>query len=315
MKTSYQSEAITIGKGTAWELDGILTMPQGASAEHPVPALVLVHGSGPQDKDETVGACKPFLDLADYLSSHGVAVIRYEKRTLTHGEKMMEALGNSLTVWEETIEDAILAGVLAKADPRIDPKRVFMLGHSLGGVLALRTQAMGGDFAGLILFAASPRLLTDIIIHQNQMVLDSMEAGPEKAAVEAQVAALVEQIRAILEMTAEEAKEADFFGMSAYYLKDMQLHPFERYVADTQAPILVMHGERDLQVLTDVDFAVIQELLAGRENTEFRLYEGLNHLFMPSTAAHITEVMAEYEKPAKMDGQVLGDILAWIEAH
>ena len=312
---NYLSEKITVGRGTEWELDGLLTLPPGASAENPVPAVVLIHGSGAHDKDETLFENKPFFDIADYLSSSGIAVIRYDKRTFTHSERMTEVLGanlENLTVWEETVEDAILAANLAKADPRIDKNKVFALGHSLGGVLLPRIHITGGDFAGLILFAASPRLLPEIIIDQNNQVLRSMEEGAEKAAVQAQVDDVIAQVNALSSMTLEESKDALFLEMPAYYLKEMALYPFADCVKDIHVPFLVMHADRDLQVLTDVDFRLLKEMLGDRGNAEFRLYEGLNHLFMPSMVEHITEIMTEYEKPAKIDGKVLQDIAAWV---
>jgi len=187
-----------------------------------------------------------------------------------------------------------------------------MLCHSQGGMMAPRTHASGGDFAGLILFAATPRLITDAMVSQNHQVLAGMEDGPEKAAVQAQVDNLIAQIQAIYEMTEEEAKKTLFFGQPAWYLKEMAMHPFADYVKNSSVPMLVMQAERDLQVLTDVDFAELKALLAGRKEVEFRLYEGLNHLFMPSTTDNIMELMAEYEKPAHVDTQVLQDIVTWV---
>ncbi|MCL2286291.1 MAG: alpha/beta fold hydrolase [Firmicutes bacterium] len=155
------NERVVIGQGTEWELDGLLTLPIGAGGT--VPAVVLVHGSGPADMDATIFENRPFLEIAEYLAANGIAVIRYNKRTFTHGAEMIRQLGGSLTVWAETIEDAILATEILRADPRIDENRVFILGHSLGGALAPRIHAYGGDFAGLILFAGSPRSLLEII--------------------------------------------------------------------------------------------------------------------------------------------------------
>ena len=149
----YIIESVTVGAGTPWALDGRLTLPFEASTDNPVPAVVLVHGSGPSDMNGTSYGERVLFDIADYLSANGVAVIRYDKRTFTHGEKMAREFGGSLTVWEETVEDAILAAELLRADSRIG--KVYMLGHSLGGSLAPRIHASGGDFDGLILFAGS----------------------------------------------------------------------------------------------------------------------------------------------------------------
>ena len=138
---------IIIGEGTDFPLAGLLSMPNNAAGT--VPAVVIVAGSGPHDMDaSTVGS--PYRDIAEFLAANGIAVIRYDKRTFTHGERMVQELGGSMTVWEESVEDAILAAELLRADSRIDENRVYIIGHSLGGMLAPRIHVAGGDFAGLI---------------------------------------------------------------------------------------------------------------------------------------------------------------------
>ncbi|WP_218966734.1 S9 family peptidase [Paenibacillus sp. LK1] len=97
------NEKIIIGKGTKYHLNGFLTLPEDGSSK--VPALVLVHGSGPADMDEKVGNHFPFKDLAEGLSDKGIAVLRYDKRTLVYEKEMKN--DTSLSVKEETIEDAI----------------------------------------------------------------------------------------------------------------------------------------------------------------------------------------------------------------
>ena len=89
-------------------------------------------------------------DLADGLATHGIASIRYDKRSFAHGRKLMRDKGRLLTVKEETIEDAILATELLRKDNRIDPARIFIVGHSMGGMLAPRIDAEGGNYRGLV---------------------------------------------------------------------------------------------------------------------------------------------------------------------
>ena len=109
-------------------------MPNGAG---PFPAVVLIHGSGPHDRDETIGPNKPFRDLADGLASRRIAVLRYEKRTRHHGGKM---LGTTVTIKEEVLDDAVAAAELLRQTPGLDPKRVFVVGHSLGAMLAPKSR-------------------------------------------------------------------------------------------------------------------------------------------------------------------------------
>ena len=135
-------EKIILGKNTRFPLKGLLTLPEGSG---PFPAVVLVHGSGSSNMDEKVGKLTPFRDLAEGLAARGIACIRYDKRSYAHGLKMVLDKKHPITVREETIEDALLASQLLRADRRIDPDRVFLLGHSMGAMLAPRIECSGGE--------------------------------------------------------------------------------------------------------------------------------------------------------------------------
>ena len=310
------SEKVTIGAGTEWELAGLLTIPK--NSERKVPAVVLVHGSGSNDMDETIYDNKPFRDIAEYLSSNGIAVIRYNKRTYTHGKKISDQADGGFTVWDETIEDALIATEMLKSDPRIDENRVFILGHSLGGMLAPRIHAMGGDYAGLILFAGSPRFLLDIMKDQQSAYLKTLEDGEEKADILAENERFINSVETALRLPDEEAKNRVLDGMngvSAYYFKDMYENSAAEYIKDISAPFLIMHAAEDLQVYTDKDFELYKELFAGRPNVTFLLFDGLNHLFMPSGTDSIAEILDEYGVKANVDMQVLRDIEEWIKAN
>ena len=134
------SKKIVIGQDTEYPLNGLLTLPDDPSG--PVPAVVLVHGSGPSNMDERVMKLTPFRDLAEGLAQHGIASVRYDKRTYAHARKMKKTRP---TVWEETIEDALLAAALLRKEPQIDADRIFLLGHSQGAMLAPRIDAQGAD--------------------------------------------------------------------------------------------------------------------------------------------------------------------------
>ena len=311
-------EPVIIGAGSEWALDGLLALPREASAGNPVPAVVLVHGSGPSDMDSNVFGNRPFFDIAAYLAANGVAVIRYHKRTYVHGQRMAETLGGSLTAWEETVQDAILAAELLRADPRIDGNRVFLLGLSMGGMLAPNIHASGGNFAGLIVMAGTPRTLPELLLEQLRTSIGlGMEAGPERDMHLAHLDMLEELFAAIPGMTAAEAKAADIMGMgaSAYYFKDLAARSFGNHIRDVSVPILVMQGGRDFQIRADKDFILLQELLEGRDNVTFRLYADLNHVFVPTTATNFIEHAAGImQAPGQVDAQVLRDIADWITA-
>jgi len=306
-KDGYTDFPVVIGEGTDFPLNGLLSIPDNAAGQ--VPAVVIVHGSGAHDMDLTLFANKPYQDVAEYLASNGIAVIRYNKRTFAHGAKM----GNSYTIREETIEDAILATEILKADPRIDENKVFVIGHSLGGMLAPRIHAEGGDYAGLILLAGSPRFLLDISKDQTIAGVIAAMDGEDRETALAQIEEHWDlQTYELVNLPDDTAKNTPTEGVTAYYYKELYEHPATAYIENITVPFLVVQGSNDLQILTDVDFAAYQELLAGRSNVTFKLYEGLNHLFMPSTIKNITEILDEYAIEGRFDSQVLADITAWI---
>ena len=305
-------EPITLGQGTRFPLKGLLTLPDDLSA--PVPAVVLVHGSGSSNMDEKVGKLTPFKDIAEGLAARGVACIRYDKRSYAHGLKMM--LGKTIiTAREETIEDALLAAQLLRADPRIDPRRVFLAGHSMGAMLAPRIECSGGDFRGLILLAGSPRRLEEILLDQTREAAEHMKGLPRKI-LEKQLRKLEKTFAGLYELSDEEAKKKKVGGgTTAYYFKDMGEPTVAHWLEKTRKPMLVMQGEKDVQVKADVDFRLYRELLEGRENVTFRLYPGLGHAFVPAIATSVADAKKEFAKERHIGNQVLDDIADWIRAQ
>ena len=150
-----------IGKGE-WVLPGTLSVPVG---DGPFAAVLLVHGSGPNDRDETIGPNKPFRDLAWGLASQGIAVLRYDKRTKVYPEKMRD-LVSTITVKEEVIDDVLYAVSLLRSIAEVKPQCIVVLGHSLGGYLLPRIGAADTGIAGLIVLAGLCRTLEDTILDQ-----------------------------------------------------------------------------------------------------------------------------------------------------
>ena len=316
-REGFTDYPITVGDETDFPLSGIMSMPDNASGT--VPAVVLVHGSGPHDMDLSIFSNKPFRDIAEHLAASGIAVIRYDKRSFAHGANMMQQFGGSATVFHETIEDAILAAEMLKADTRVDENRVFIAGISMGGMLAPRIHAEGGNFAGIISLAGSPRSIHDISYSQQMLMVELMEEGDAKDNALALLdrAAYDAAIAELLNLPDEEAinTPTGVGGVSAYYYKDWDRTPTSEYVMGINAPFLIMQGSEDFQVLADEDFIAWQELLEGRENATFKLYEGLNHLFMPSSGRNIADFQEEYRVAGHVDGQVLSDITEWIHSN
>lgn len=306
---SIVEKDIIVGEGTDYELGGTLTLPE--EDQEKLPAVVLVHGSGPSDRDEAAFAYKPFRDIAWNLAEQGIAVIRYDKRTFTHGAKLAHET-SELTVFEETVEDAILATEFLKEEERIDENNVFLIGHSLGGMLAPRIDAQGGDYTGIIILAGSPRPLWEIIYDQNKEVLDNYRLDEtEKEKQEVLVEEEYEKAKQLQNMTEEEARETTVFGLNGFYLKEMDHYDPASIISEHSKPLFVLQGEDDFQVYYEKDFAIWETLLKERENATLISYPGLNHFFVDYDGPNKGTV-AEYETPNQVDEQVVKDIGTWI---
>ena len=303
-------EEIVLNAGTDIELGGTLTLP--ANATGPVPAVVLVQGSGASDRDETAMAYKPFRDLAWGLAEQGIAVLRYDKRTYVYGAGSTPEEAARLTVKEEAVDDAIAASALLKQDERIDSSKVYLIGHSQGGMLAPRIDTEGGDFAGLVLLAGSPRPLWEIIYDQNMAVIETMDdADPRKAEGLALIEAEYKKAASMAGMTEEEALTTAVFGMPAYYFQEMDRFDAGQLAAELEKPILVLQGEDDFQIYADKDYVLWQELLGHKENVTFKLYPGLNHFFVDYSGPG-ENTLNEYAVPGKVSEEVIADLAAWI---
>jgi hypothetical protein len=303
---SFRERALVVGSDP-WQLPGMLTLPEGPG---PFPAVVLVHGSGPQDGDETLGPNKPFKDLAWGLASRGVAVLRYTKRTAEHGAKLRLDAG-TFTVEEETVADARAALALAAQQPEIDRGRVFLLGHSLGGMLAPRI-AKGAPVAGIILMAANARPLQTLVVEQVRYITSLDPAGA--AAGAAAVHDAEEAAREIESPTLQPATPVKLLGTTipGSYFLDLRGYDPVRAAAALPVPILVLQGERDYQV-TRADFDAWKAALAEGPRATFHLYPGLYHLFLPSsTPGNGLGSPADYEKPGHVAAAVVDDIASWI---
>lgn len=302
-------ERIRIGSETAHPLNGVVSIPSQTAGK--LPAVVLVHGSGPSNMDEKVGNNVPFKDLAVGLSDRGIAVLRYDKRTFVYGNEMKQ--NPDLSVREETIEDAVLAADFLRNDSRIDHDRIYMIGHSLGGMLAPRIDAEGGNFAGLVIMGGSPRRFEELLIDQNHQVLESLNPFLKWIA-QKQITSMSAKLTAIDNLSDEEAKAKKVLGkhVSAYYLKEMGEHSALNYLLQSEKPILILQGEEDFHVTVEKDFKGYEKALGAKTTVRFKLYPGLNHLFMPSVYGEIRKAKKEYNVPQHVSPQVINDIADWV---
>jgi dienelactone hydrolase len=284
-----------------WKLPGTLTLPRGSG---PFPVVVLVHGSGPSDRDQTFGPNRSFRDIALGLATRGIAVLRYDKRTLTHRARMVGEEAAQLTVEQEVIEDALSALDVARQHTSTDPARSFLLGHSLGGQLAPGIAQRDRRVAGVILLAAPAREASALMLEQ----FDYLTTLPQNAgdAAQAQLRAAQELLRRFRSGAMPDS--AQVLGASARYLRDLDARDGVAVAARLDVPLLILQGERDYQV-TMQDFRRWQDALRNRQNVTFRTFEGLNHHFM---AASGTPNPLEYGVPNHVAVEVIDAVAAWI---
>lgn len=299
---AYQETPILVGYNDQ-KMNGMLTLPKGV--EKP-PVVVLVQGSGPNDMDETIGksANRPFADIAHGLAEQDIATIRYDKRYTAY------------PVTEETIDEEVLLDVgdairLASTDSRVDNSRIYVLGHSLGGMLSPKIASDHPEVKGIISMAGTLRPLEEVIYDQNKLSLsqDQTMTEAEKTGLLAMVQEQVDQVKAL----EADSPETTLLGMSSRYWYSLnQIHSLE-LARKLTIPMLILQGGNDFQVYADTDYSLWKTALADHDNVAYQLYPTLSHLFMEAP----DDVMdtSVYDKPAHVDQKVIDDIAAWLLAQ
>ena len=288
--TKFRSESVTVGEDP-WKLPGTLTIPTGAG---PFPAVVLLAGSGPNDRDETIFSNHVFKDIAEGLSTRGIVVLRYDKRTYAY--KTLDP--QKVTVKEEVIDDGVAAVKLLRARPEVAHDRIFVVGHSLGAMMAPEVASKARPVAGIVMLAPSGRKLPAVVVQQ---IRDVGQASPEQ---------LAELERQANEISAHKMPPAQFFfGAPALYYYDLDARDEVALARNLDVPILILHGGRDYQVI-DEDIRNWQTGLKGDAKVHVETFPSLNHLFIAGTGK---PGPAEYQTPGHVDGAVIGAIADFIE--
>ena len=219
----------------------------------------MVAGSGPNDRDETVGPMKPFRDLAEGLSAHGIASLRYDKRTFA----LHATFGPAATVEDEVIGDAVEATRLLRASPGVDPRCTFVLGHSLGGLLAPEIAARAGGVRGLILLAPPGRAVLTVTLNQ-------LRRHPNPALPD-----LETKVRALDSLPAQEP----LLGASVLYWRDLDRRDERAIARQLGVPVILLRGDADMNIQSE-DIDAWQAALAGHVPVEVQSFPGLAHLFV-----------------------------------
>lgn len=282
-RSRFREVPVRVG-AAPYELDGTLVLPNGTG---PFPAAVLVHGSGPNDRDASVGALKPFTDIAEGLASKGVAVLRYDKRTYVYGDR----LDNAITIDDEAILDAIAAVHLVESRADIDRSRVVVIGHSLGGLLAPEIAVRAGGVAGVALLAPPGRPPWEIIRDQMRYLRAPREtlAAVERAVIDLQLG----------------ADTGRLVGMPYSYWRDWATRDGVAMAKRFARRVLVLHGTRDYQV-TSADFTTWETGLRGEKLASLVTLPDVNHMFVAGRGAPSP---LEYKVPGHVDVRLIAHLV------
>ena len=288
-RTKFDSVDVTVG---AYKLPGTLTIPKGKG---PFPAVVLIQGSGPNDRDETVGANHPFADIAEGLSSRGIIALRYDKRTYA----IPTLDPKKTTVDEEVVQDGVAAVRMLQARGDVAQDRIFVVGHGLGAMLAPEIAKKAHSVAGIVMLAPSGRKLPQLMIEQARFL--GQDSPIQLAEVEQQANQLSAHKLAPTQI---------FFGAPASYYYDLEARDEVAIARSLDVPILILDGSRDYPAVGD-DIRDWQNGLKGDAKVQVETLPSLDHLFI---AAAGKPTPTELYAPAHVDALVIEKIASFIAA-
>lgn len=296
----YVEQSVYLKSGTH-QLAAIITTPKGATN---FPMVVLVHGSGPSDLDGTVGPNKPLKDIADGLACKGIGSIRYVKRTVVYAAEF----GKAFTVKEEVLDDAVAAIALAKTVKGADVKSIYVLGHSLGGMLAPRIATLVPDIKGIILAAAPARQLTDVIKDQNKYAVELAKdtTGTLQKVLEN---ALTEIEKSRITKLGTMKPDSLVLGLPVSYWIDLNNYDQVATAKKLTKRIYIIQGGNDFQV-TETDYQLWKSALAGKTGVTFKHYGEINHLLSPQMEKGD---VSQYQKMANVSEQLVKELALWIK--
>jgi fermentation-respiration switch protein FrsA (DUF1100 family) len=329
----YKEDEVTyVNKKAGIKLAGTLTYPP---TEGPFPAVILITGSGPQDRNETVMGHRPFLVISDYLTRRGIAVLRVDDRGVGG------STGNILEATSLDFAEDVLTGIeFLKKHSKINPKQIGLIGHSEGGVIAPMVATQSGDVSFIVLLAGTGLTGEEILYlqgalisrangaseevikkqrYQQERVFKIVKEGGNKNQIEAKLRKLYEEEIAT-KLSKEEKKQEELSEAQLQAQIKQVLSPWFRYfltydpkstLEKVKCPVLAMVGEKDLQVPPKQNLRAIEDALKKGGNKNFTLKElpDLNHLFQHARTGSPSEYTKIEETFSDDALKIMGD---WI---
>lgn len=299
--TKFYEKDIKFGKD--YPLNGKISIPKN---KQKVPIVILVHGSGPNDMDETIGPNKPFKDIAYGLSSNGISVLRYNKRTMQYNNEMSQ-IRDEIDLYSETIEDVINAFNFVKTIPEVDTNQIYILGHSLGGYAMPMIASKLPQAKGFIFMAAANQPLEDKMLEQYEYI---SKLKNNQGIDEATINKIKEQVTKVKNKDFGDTLNSDSFPLSLppHYWQYLDKYKPLKLVKNIPQKMLFIQGERDYQV-TMKELQIWKATLKENPKATFITYPKLNHLFLEGEGLSTPE---EYGKESHIPIYVINDIVKWI---
>jgi dienelactone hydrolase len=312
---SFTVLPIVVGSGKT-ALHGELALPQGASG--PSPVVVLIQGSGGGDLDEWSPTItkRLFRDLAYGLASRGVATLRFDKASSMPSFGIAGWDPATFTLQHEYLDPVSWALAVVEKRPEIDPKRVFVLGHSEGGWLIPWFLQDHPELAGGVIASGNARHFAEVPILQNQYLI--VVNHPDTHYSDAELGLL----RQIDEVKAQKARDPNIaddtpvselpFGVPAPVWKFMATYDAPQAIAKLDKPVLILQGDRDYNVTAKDDLPLWKKALAGKKDVTVKEYPDLDHAYAAGKGMGLPN---DITLPGHVAQPVVDDLVAWVKAH